>query len=73
MAQGYRASDSRLSGSGFESCAAELNLGQVFFTLHCSSSLSCINEYLVIDSGVYVYEKPSRIKFSIWLGASQRS
>ncbi|KAK2174689.1 hypothetical protein NP493_785g01036 [Ridgeia piscesae] len=21
------------------------------FTLHCSSSLSCINEYLAIDSG----------------------
>ena len=35
-----------------------LNLGQVFFTLHCSSSLSCINEYLAIDSGDYVYEQP---------------
>ena len=22
-----------------------------FFTLHCSSSLSCINEYLAIESG----------------------
>ena len=44
-----------------------------FFTLHCSSSLSCINEYLVIDSGGYVYEQPSRINCSIWLDASQRS
>ena len=48
------------------------NVGQVFFTLHCSSSLSCINEYLTIDSGGYVYEQPSRINCSIWLDASQR-
>ena len=44
-----------------------------FFTLHFSSSLSCINEYLAIDSGGYVYEQPSRINCSIWLDASQRS
>ena len=44
-----------------------------FFTLHCASSLSCINEYLAIDSGGYVYEQPSRINCSIWLDASQRS
>ena len=44
-----------------------------FFTLHCSSSLSCLNEYLTIDSGGYVYEQPSRINCSIWLDASQRS
>ena len=30
------------------------NLGEVFFTLHSSSSLSCINEYQAIDSGGYV-------------------
>ena len=46
---GGRASDSRLRGPGFGSCAAEFkNLGHVFFTLHCSSSLSCINKYLAI-------------------------
>ena len=28
------------------------------FTLHFSSSLSCINEYMAIDSGDYVYEQP---------------
>ena len=48
------------------------NMGK-FFTLHCSSSLSCINEYLAIDNGGYVYEQPSRINCSIWLDASQRS
>ena len=36
-----------------------------FFTLNCSNSLSCINEYLAIDSGGYVYEQPSRITFSM--------
>ena len=44
-----------------------------FFTLHCSTSRSCINEYLVIDSGGYVYEQPLRNNCSIWLDASQRS
>ena len=44
-----------------------------FFTLHCFSSLSYINEYLGIDSGGYVYDQPSSINCSIWLDASQRS
>ena len=56
-----RASDSRLRGPGFESCAAVLKPWAIFFTLHCSSSLSCIYEYLAIASGGYVYEQPSRI------------
>ena len=55
------ASDSRLREPGFESCAAVLKPWASVFTLHCSSSLSCINEYLAIDSGGYVYEEPSRI------------
>ena len=67
-----RASDSRLREPGFESYAAALKPWASFFTLHCSSSL-CINEYLTIDSGGYVYEQPSRINCSIWLDASQRS
>ena len=67
------ASDSRLRELGFKSCAAGLkSLGNVF-TLHCFSLLSCINEYLAIDSGGYVYEQPSHIKCSMWLDASQRS
>ena len=44
-----------------------------FFTLHCSSSISCINEYLAVDSGGYVYEHSLRINYSIWVDASQRS
>ena len=58
---------------GFESCAAVLKPWASFFTLHCSSSLSCINEYMATDSGGYVYEQPSRINCSIWLDVSQRS
>ena len=68
-----RALDSRLREPGFESCAAVLKPWASFVTPHCSSSLSCINEYLAIDSDGYVYEQPSRINCSIWLDASQRS
>ena len=38
----------------------------VSLTLHCASSPSCINEYLAIDRGGYVYEQPSRINCS-WM------
>ena len=68
-----RASDSRLRGPGFESCATVLKPWASVSTLHCSSPLKCINEYLAIDSGGYVYEQPSRINCSICLDASQRS
>ena len=68
-----RVSDCRLREPGFEFCAAVLKPWASFFTLYCSSSLSCRNEYLTIDSGGYVYEQPSRNNCSIWLGASQRS
>ena len=64
-----RASDSRLREPGFESCAAVLNLWANAPTLHCSSSLSCINECLAIDSGGYVYEQTLLINFSTWLDA----
>ena len=63
----------RLREPGFESCAAALKPWASFFTLHCSSSFSFINEHLAIDSGGYVYEQPSHINCSIWLSASQRS
>ena len=68
-----RASDSRLREPGFESCAVVLKAWASFFTPHYSSSLSCLNEYLAIDSGGYVYKQPSRINCSIWFDASQRS
>ena len=66
-----RASDSRLREPGFEPCAAVLKPWASVSTLHCSSSLSCINEYLAIDSGGNVYERSSRINCSIWLDAAQ--
>ena len=40
-----RAPDSQLAEHGFESC---------LFTLHCVSSVSCVNDYLAIDSGGYL-------------------
>ena len=52
-----RASDSRLREPGFEPCAAALKPWASVFTLHCYSLLSCINEYLAIDSGGYVYSR----------------
>ena len=64
-----RASDSRLPEPGFESCAAVLKPWPSIFTLHCSSSFSCIHEYLAIDSDYYVYEPPSRINCSKVLSA----
>ena len=67
-----RASDSRLREPGFESCAAVLKPWASFFTLYYSS-VNCIHEYLVIDSGGYVNEQPSRINCSIRLDVSQRS
>ena len=75
MAQWLRGRDSgsRLREQGFECCAAVLKPWASVFTLHCSSSFGCINEYMAIDSGGYVYEQPSRINCSIWLDASQRS
>ena len=67
------ASGSQLRRPRLESYAAVLKPWASFFTLHCSSSLSCINEYLATDSGGYVYEQATRINCSIWLDASQRN
>ena len=57
-----RASDCRIREHRFECCAVVLKPWASFFTLHCSSSLSFINEYRAIDSGGYVYKQPSPIK-----------
>ena len=57
--------DSQLKGPRFKFCAAVLKPWARFFTLLCSSSLSCINEYLAIDSGGYLYDQPSRINYSM--------
>ena len=68
-----RASDSQLREPGFESCATVLKPWASFFTPHCSSSLSYINEYLTIDICGYVYKQPLCVNCSIWVEASQRS
>ena len=59
-----RAVDSQLREVGFESCAAVLNFG-ILFTLHCSSSFICTNEYLAVDSR-YLYKQI----IAAWLDAS---
>ena len=55
-----RASNSRLREPSFKSSA--LKLWAILFTLHCSSSLSCMNEYLAKASGGYL---PLRINCSV--------
>ena len=66
-----RASDSRLREPGFDSCAAVLKHWASVFTRYCYTSLSCINEYLAIDSDGYVCEQPPRINCSICLDAKE--
>ena len=67
-----RASDSRLRWPAFESFAAVLEPWANFFSLHCSSSFSCINDHLTIDSDAYVYVCAFIVAYG-WLDASQRS
>ena len=64
--------ESRLREPVFESCTAMSNLGQVFI-LHCSSSLSCVSENLVIDIGGYLCMNSLCALIAAWLDASQRS
>ena len=68
-----RSLDAGLRKSGYDICAAVLKPWNIVFTLHCSSSLSCINEYMAIHSGLFVFDQSSRINCSIWLDASNRS
>ena len=64
-----RSSGSRLRESEFESCAAVSSS----FTLHCSSSLSCMNEYLVVKSGGYLCTISLWTLIAEWLDATKRS
>ena len=43
------------------------------FAIHCSSSLSCMNEYLAIDSGAYMCTNILYASVFAWLVASKRS
>ena len=49
-----RASDSQLREPRFESYAAMSNLEQVFSLYTAPTSLSCVNDYLTVDSGGYL-------------------
>ena len=51
-----RTLDSQSREPGFESSCCRFKALVIFFTPHCYSSFSCINEYLVIDRGGYVNE-----------------
>ena len=51
-----RTSDSQSRESGFKSSCCRLETSVISFTPRCSTLLSCINEYLDIDSGGYVNE-----------------
>jgi len=59
------------SGDSVCGCCYE-NLA-IFFTLRCSSSLSCMNEYLAIESGRYFWPNNLCAVIATWLNASQRS
>ena len=67
-----RASDSRLRGSRFKSGAAVLKPWASVSTLHCSSSIRCMNEYLVIDIGAYLFTNSLRALIAGWLSGSER-
>ena len=53
--------------------AASKKLGNFSFTPHCPSSLSCIDEYLAIDSDGLCERKVYRAVIPVRLNASQRS
>ena len=60
------------SDSGVELRLLTMRKGS-FFTLHCSSSLSCMNEYLATDIRlVDMCTSSLRALIAAWLGASQR-
>ena len=57
----------------FSTRAASKKLGNFSFTPHCPSSLSCINEYLAIDSDGLCERIVYRAVIAARLNASQRS
>ena len=68
-----RASNSQSRDSGFESSFCRFEALIISFTPRCSSSLSCINEYLAIDSGGYLCTNSFLTLIAAWLKASQGS
>ena len=63
----WQSIDSRLGGPSYESCAALC----ILFTLHCSSSLNCRNEYLAVDTGECMCTSSLRGLIAAWLNASK--
>ena len=49
------------------------NYGKIWFSLHCPSSPSCMNEYEAIDSGGYLCMNIIHALIAAWLNASQCS
>ena len=49
----------------FKLYPAVLNVGQVFSLCVAPNSPSCMNEYMAIDGGWYLYEQRSRINCSV--------
>ena len=43
------------------------------FTLHCSNSLTYMNDYLAIDSGEYLWTNSLCRLIAMWLGTSKKS
>ena len=69
-----RASDSQLRVyTEFRIMCCHAKPGAILFTLHCSSSLRCMNEYLAIDSGGYLCTNTLQALVAPWLDASLRS
>ena len=59
------ASDSQLRVSGFGDPALPCRILDKF-VLHCSRSLSSMNEYLVVDTGGCLYKKlSSRVNYNV--------
>ena len=60
-----RRPDSQSREPGFKSHCGRFEPLASVITPRCHSSLSCINEYLAIQSGGYVNEEPSRSNSSV--------
>ena len=64
--------DSRLSEIRAQILCCCVRLWASLFTLHCSSSLTCTNEYLAIDSGGHLHTTDLHILKVAWLDAIPR-
>ena len=66
-----RASDTRLREAEFKSSAAVSNIGHMFLSLHCSSSLNYMNGYLGIHDGGCLCTNSLRALVAAWMQNSQ--